>query len=100
MRSRTWYLLIAQSQQAKRRRNASAVRQSCQSSPAPPHLECLACGLTEGVEMESSRTCYHYEGEIGGPDDPNRPFPLCRPCAEEHHMNWNHTWAEYHAGLL
>ena len=63
-------------------------------------LECLCCTRTEGVEMENSRTAYHFEGELGSLDDPNKPIPLCRPCAEEHHMHWDDMWAEWRAGLL
>lgn len=62
-------------------------------------LECLRCKGTVGVEMESSRTAYHFEGEVGSPGDPNRPIPLCRACAEDHHRHWD-VWAEYQAGLL
>lgn len=53
-----------------------------------------------GVKRESSRTMYHFDGEIGSADDPNRPVWLCRLCAAEHHAEWNATWAEYYAGLL
>lgn len=66
----------------------------------PLRLACLRCETTDGIEMESSRTCYHYEGEIDSPDDPNRPIPLCRLCAEEHHQHWSNMWAEYQSGLL
>lgn len=71
-----------------------------QFRPKESKTACLCCYGTEGVEMESSRTQYHFKGEIGGPDDPNRPIPLCRECAEEHHQHWNDMWAEYHNGLL
>lgn len=47
----------------------------------PVALECLCCGSTDGVEMESSRTCYPFEGDADDPANPNRPVPLCRPCA-------------------
>lgn len=63
-------------------------------------LACMCCGDTAGVEMESSRTSYHFEGERGGPDDPNRPLPLCRACAADHHRHWDDMWAEYYGGLL
>lgn len=75
-------------------------------------MECLYCGGTEGVELESSRTCYEKprlsvweklllpeEGLDLGPD-PNAPIPLCRPCAKEHHENWDDRWAELEAGYL
>jgi hypothetical protein len=62
-----------------------------------PAGRCLNCGSAEGVEMESSRTMYHWEGE--GPD-PNRPLPLCRECAKEHHENWDDQWSDYYGGLL
>jgi hypothetical protein len=63
-------------------------------------LECLYCGCVEGVEMEDSRTNYLFYGKPGDPDDPNRPVPLCRPCAKDHHNNWDHQWADYWQSLL
>jgi hypothetical protein len=51
------------------------------------------CGATVGVELESGRTAYHYEGVPGAPEDPNRPLWLCRPCAEEHHDYWDEMWS-------
>ena len=68
--------------------------------PQAPRLECLRCGTTEGVEMESSRTQYHWEGEWDDPANPNAHLPLCRPCAEFHHDYWDSMWAEYQSGLL
>ena len=62
------------------------------------HLVCSYCGSKEGVQMEDSRTTYHYEGEIGGPDDPNKPLPLCRYCAKEHHAHWDDMWSEVNRG--
>ncbi len=61
---------------------------------------CLRCGSTVGVNLESSRTQYNFEGELGSPEDPNRPVPLCRTCAEDHHAYWDEMWAEYYGGLL
>lgn len=61
---------------------------------------CLRCGSTVGVEMESSRTQYHFEGEDNSPDDPNKDIPLCRPCAAEHHEYWDDMWREYYGGRL
>ena len=66
--------------------------------PAQP--KCLCCSSTSGVELESSRTQYHFTGLIGGPEDPNRPVLLCRPCAQKHHQQWDSMWADYRAGLL
>jgi hypothetical protein len=68
-------------------------------------LECVGCAfngavVTEGVEMESSRTMYHFDGAPGSPDDPNRPIALCREHATEHHANWDEMWAEHRSGLL
>lgn len=63
-------------------------------------LTCQCCGTLEGVELESSRTCYHFEGDPDSDDDPNRGIALCRPCAEEHHFNWDAVWDEYNSGLL
>ena len=91
----------------------------------PVALKCLACGCTEGVQLESSRTAYlktcDAEGchAMAGLDnkcrsgepksectyfkrlpDPNAPFPLCRPCAAEHHANWDAQWAEHRTGQM
>ena len=43
-----------------------------------------------GVQEESPRTIYFWEGE--GPN-PNRPPWLCRPCALEHHAFWDDMWS-------
>lgn len=61
---------------------------------------CACCGSPDGVEMEDARTQYHFEGIAGSEQDPNRPIPLCRLCADEHHAHWNEMWAEYRAGLM
>ena len=55
----------------------------------PVKIECLCCGTTEGVEMKSSRTAYHFDGPENSPDNPNRPIPLCRLCAEKHHQHYD-----------
>ena len=67
---------------------------------APIALECFRCGTTAGVEMENSRTAYHYEGKTGDVNDPNNPIPFCRACAKDHHEYWDGMWAEYNAGRL
>lgn len=64
---------------------------SAAASASP--LSCLRCDAVDGVAMESARTCYPYSGPTGGPDDPNKPVPLCRGCAEEHHAHWDEMWA-------
>jgi len=56
--------------------------------------------VTAGVEMESSRTMYPWDGPEDDPDNPNRPIALCRECAKDHHQHWDAMWAEYRAGLL
>lgn len=61
---------------------------------------CLCCGEAIGVELEDSRTLYPHEGEIASEDDPNKPIPLCRRCAIEHHKHWDDLWDEYYRGLL
>lgn len=61
---------------------------------------CARCGATEGVELEDSRTQYHYEGEPGSEEDPNKPIPLCRLCAIEHHEYWDEMWREYYGGRI
>ena len=50
---------------------------------------CECCGLFEGVETESSRTMYSWDGQG---EDPNRPLRLCRSCAAEHHEHWDEMW--------
>jgi hypothetical protein len=60
-------------------------------------LACLACGATYGVELESSRTRFPWNGVSV---DPNARIPLCRPCAKEHHAYWDERWAEYRAGQM
>ncbi len=68
--------------------------------PKATSLACDRCLSTQGVAMEGSRTMYHFEGEIGSPDDPNRPVPLCRDCAREHHEFWDEMWNGYYGGLI
>jgi hypothetical protein len=63
-------------------------------------MQCMSCGSTEDVELENSRTCYHFEGNIHSLDNPNRPIPLCRECAKEHHEYWDGMWADYYRGRL
>jgi hypothetical protein len=58
---------------------------------------CSACGHTEDVRWEPSRTQYPWDGEG---EDPNAPEALCRPCAKLHHEHWDGMWAEYYGGLL
>ena len=47
------------------------------------------------VRRECSRTMYHFEGEPGSPEDPNRYLLLCRTCAKQHHEFWDDMWAEW-----
>jgi hypothetical protein len=69
---------------------------------------CERCGSTEGVELEDSRTMYEpkvysrYEllmllddPLVDEPEDPNRPWLLCRECAKEHHEYWDEMWDMY-----
>jgi len=62
--------------------------------------ECEVCGTTEGVQLECSRTAYHYEGKLDEAEDPNRQVALCRPHAEEHREHWDSMWADYYGGLI
>lgn len=70
-------------------------------------MDCLCCGASDGVELESSRTAYSRPALTRWdrileetPPDPNAPIPLCRPCAETHHAEWDAVWREYYSGLL
>jgi hypothetical protein len=69
-------------------------------------LVCSRCGSTEGVELEDSRTCYqpkpktYWDHLLGQePEDPNKPVPLCRECAEMHHEFWDAQWSEYYNSM-
>ena len=65
---------------------------------------CAHCGATDGVQLEPSRTIYHYEipppnvwdhlleRKPDLPPDPNADVWLCRECAEEHHRYWDDMW--------
>jgi hypothetical protein len=64
-----------------------------------PLLKCEACGTTLGVHMHPSMTAYHFEGEIGSPEDPNRPLPLCDNCGEDYRTFWESQWQEYWASV-
>ena len=48
------------------------------------------------VELESSRTCYRWDGDG---EDPNRPVRLCRAHSELHHAHWDEMWAEYYSAV-
>lgn len=61
---------------------------------------CVRCGATYDVHMEDSRTCYHYEGDVYSEDNPNKPIPLCRDCATEHHDYWDAMWDEYYRSRI
>lgn len=63
----------------------------------PIKLECLGCGTTEGVEMRSSMTAYHWDGTG---EDPNRPWPGCERCGEDYFRDMQAQWDEWRAGLL
>jgi len=63
----------------------------------PPKRVCQHCATHAGldatyqcrdqdIQLEPSRTAYPWDGQG---EDPNRPIPLCRPCAEEHHKHWD-----------
>ncbi len=72
----------------------------------PANQPCERCSSTVDVQWESSRTCYYvpppnfWQLLMEEQPDPNRDVALCRPCAEEHHSNWDAQWDEYYAGLL
>ena len=61
---------------------------------------CEQCGRKEDVALEGTRTMYHFEGEPGSKDDPNRPLRLCRTCAKDYHEYWDDMWNAYRSGLL
>jgi hypothetical protein len=63
-------------------------------------LGCAECEAVDGVAMESSRTCYPFDGEPGSLDDPNKDIPLCRFCAERHHSYWDEMWNDYYGSRL
>lgn len=61
-----------------------------------PGTVCCYCDEPEGeIEWESSRTAYHWKGEGL---DPNRPRPMCRRCAAEHHDHWDEMWSYANGG--
>lgn len=55
---------------------------------------CLGCGAWRGVELECSRTAYHWDGKGR---NPNAPIRLCRTCAADHHSYWDEMWAMAHS---
>jgi hypothetical protein len=59
--------------------------------------QCERCGIEEGLEFESGRTAYEWDGKG---EDPNRCVVLCRECAKEHHEHWDEMWEEYYRGRL
>ena len=61
---------------------------------------CEVCERKDGVQLESSRTAYHWEGALDDPNNPNAPILLCRDCARDHHAYWDDMWDEYRRGLL
>lgn len=61
---------------------------------------CERCATIFGLELESSRTLYNFDGDWFSPKNPNRPQLLCRCCAEEHHDYWDGMWADYNSGRL
>lgn len=70
---------------------ANFERHKCEGSMGP----CDAEG--PGVEQESSRTMYHWDGTG---EDPNRDPWLCRDCARIHHEHWDEMWDDYNRGRL
>lgn len=61
---------------------------------------CEHCGAMKGLESESSRTMYHWDGEWNDPNNPNRNVLLCRQCAFMHHEYWDEMWDDYNRGRL
>jgi len=55
--------------------------------------QCESCGSAVGVQSESGRSAYHFEGVRGSLEDPNRNRWLCRECAAEWHAHWDEMWA-------
>lgn len=64
--------------------------QSAVEGTTPLRCSNPVCDTTEGVQMESARTAYHWDGKG---DNPNAPIPYCRPCADDHHAYWDDQWA-------
>lgn len=60
---------------------------------------CEHCGSFEGVEFESGRTAYEFDGVQGSPEDPNRDRLYYRQCAVEHHAYWDECWADYRTSV-
>jgi hypothetical protein len=67
-------------------------------------LKCAACESPDGVQMESSRTCYeppkktiwHHVKDVE-PEDPNADIPLCGACATKHEEYWDEMWHDYYS---
>jgi len=66
-------------------------RRRCEGAKGP----CDISGPT--VQLESSRTMYHWDGKG---EDPNRDVWLCPDCAKEHHDYWDEMWSYANSGRL
>jgi hypothetical protein len=68
---------------------------------------CEQCGSLDDVRYEEPRT-FHSPPDLSrfhiileeAPPDPNRKIAFCRPCAQEHHSNWDDQWREYYGAIL
>ena len=60
-------------------------------------LKCMRCERSDGVEIESGRTAYHWDGKGRGPEPLDSALPRVR---EGHHDYWDERWSEYYGGLL
>lgn len=66
------------------------------------HTDCLP-NASDTPEQGTARTELRrlcLADRLTSQPDPNAPIPLCRPCAAEHHAEWDERWADYYAGLL
>lgn len=57
------------------------------------------CDGSQLALYRSAMTAYHFDGQMGSEEDPNKPMALCDSCWEDYREYWQSKWNEYYSSL-